>query len=340
MSTTPSVRRRRPITVALLAALLLVLGAAACGSDSGSSSSTTTGSGSSSSSGSSGSSFEPVSVEHLYGTTEIAERPERIVSLDTQWTDVLTALGSTPVGYLADEREGVLPWQDGMLDESTALTGGTVLPFEQIAALDPDLIVITYFLPSESDYALLSDIAPTIATLNPDGNVDTWQSIAEVAGQVLGDEDAATDLVADVDGQVAAVAEEMPQLEEATFAFANYIEGDAIYVLTDPNDGANILFTQLGMVIPESLQALGGGEAGRAQLSLEQISMLDAELLMMLTQGADPANIAGYAQLPAVQAGTVQIMDYPLAVALNTPTPLSIPYALELVEPTLAKVGA
>ncbi len=335
MSSAPPIRRR-PMAVALLTALLLVLGAAACGSDSdsGSSSSTTTGS------SSSGSGFEPVSVDHLYGTTEIAERPERIVSLDTQWTDVLTALGSTPVGYLADEREGVLPWQDGMLDESTALTGGTVLPFEQIAALDPDLIVITYYLPSESDYALLSDIAPTIATLNPDGNVDTWQAIAEVAGQVLGEQDAAADLVADVDGQVAAVADEMPELEGATFAFANYIAGDAIYVLTDPNDGANILFIQLGMVIPESLQALGGGEAGRAQLSLEQISMLDAEMLMMLTQGADPADIAGYDQLPAVQAGAVQIMDYPLAVALNTPTPLSIPYALELVEPTLAEVGA
>jgi iron complex transport system substrate-binding protein len=335
MSSAPPIRRR-PIAVAVLTAFLLVLGAAACGSDSdsGSSSSTTAGS-SSSSEG-----FEPVSVDHLYGTTEIAERPERIVSLDTQWTDVLTALGSTPVGYLADQMEGVLPWQEGMLDDSTALTGGTAMPFEQIAALDPDLIVITYMLPSESDYGLLSDIAPTIATLNPNGSVDTWQSIAEVAGDVLGEQDAATDLVADVDGQVAAVAEEMPQLEGATFAFANYIAGDAIYVLTDPNDGANILFTQLGMVIPESLQALGGGEAGRAQLSLEQISMLDAEMLMMLTQGADPADIAGYDQLPAVQAGAVQIMDYPLAVALNTPTPLSIPYALELVEPTLAKAGA
>jgi iron complex transport system substrate-binding protein len=233
----------------------------------------------------------------------------------------------------------VLPWQDAMLDESTALDGGTVLPFEQIAALDPDLIVITYFLPSDSDYALLSDIAPTIATLNPDGNVDTWQSIAEVAGQLIGDDAAAAALVEDVDGQVHALAEGLPGLEGTTFAFANYVPGDSIYVLTDPEDGANVLFSQLAMVIPPGLLALDAPQ-GRAQLSPEQIGQLDAEVLMLLTQGTDPATITGYAQLGAVEAGTALVVDYPLAVALNTPTPLSVPWALEQVEPTLARAAA
>jgi iron complex transport system substrate-binding protein len=326
--------RRTTLAVLLIATLLLVAGATGCSGDSHSSSSTADGSGEVGSED-----FDPVTIDHLYGSTEVAERPERIVSLDLQWTDVLTALGAPPAGYLADELEGTLPWQTE-LGGSTVLEGSMAnLPYEKIVDLEPDLIVVTYYAQSSTEYERLSEIAPTIATLNEEGSVDTWQSIAEVAGQLVGGEDVATALVEDVDGQVDALAEELPGLEGATFAFANYVPGDLIYVLTDPDDGANVLPTQLGMVIPSDLRALDAPQ-GRAQISLERIGLLDAEVLFLLTQGTDPATITGYAQLPAVQAGAAMVLDYSQAVALNTPTPLSIPWVLEQVEPTLVEVGA
>ena len=43
-----------------------------------------------------------VTVTHLYGETVVSGRPERIVSLDVQWTDVLTALGHPPVAAAID----------------------------------------------------------------------------------------------------------------------------------------------------------------------------------------------------------------------------------------------
>jgi iron complex transport system substrate-binding protein len=61
---------------------------------------------------------------------------------------------------------------------------------------------------------------------------------------------------------------------------------------------------------------------------------------MVLTNGADPAEIPGYADLPAVAAGAALEMDYAAAVALNTPTPLSIPYALDLLRPALEAAAA
>ncbi|MFT3853383.1 MAG: hypothetical protein QM733_11690 [Ilumatobacteraceae bacterium] len=81
--------------------------------------------------------FQPVTISHLYGSTEIKQRPERIVSLDTQWTDVLIALDTAPVGYLGDPNvpDG-FPWRGDMLATSTRIDATNALPFEQIAALE------------------------------------------------------------------------------------------------------------------------------------------------------------------------------------------------------------
>jgi hypothetical protein len=51
-------------------------------------------------------------------------------------------------------------------------------------------------------------------------------------------------------------------------------------------------------------------------------------------------SIAGYDQLPAVRTGAVSVMDYVTAVALDTPSPLSIPYGLDAIRPALERVGA
>lgn len=330
MLSTPA-RRRSAVVLAL--ALPLTLASACGGSDDAPSASGTGG-------GASSADFEAFAVDHAYGTTEITEQPERVVSLDDQWTDVLLALDHPPVGYLANPgAPDGLPWREGLLTDATELTGASELPYEQIAALDPDLIVITYNAPSQEDYELLSGIAPTIATLG-DGAVDPWQDIAEVAGRLHGVEDEVAALVDGIDAEVAAVRSELPGLEGASFAFANYVPGDAVYVLTDAEDGANVAFTQLGLVIPESLTALATGSGGRAKISFEELSRLDTELLAVLANGADPASIPGFDRLPAVQAGAVTVMDYVTAVALNTPSPLSVPYGLEALRPALERVGA
>jgi iron complex transport system substrate-binding protein len=323
------------------AALVFVVALAGCsgsGADEEASSSTTTGD----ATAEEAPAFEPVTIEHRYGATEIDSRPERIVSLDTQWTDVLTALDAPLVGHLQDiTLQGDLPWQEvggstPLVAASTADKGDLM---EEIIALDPDLIVVTYLAEDQGDYDDLVAIAPTISPLS-DSQVDTWQAIADVAGQVLGDTEAADALVAGVEDEVTALAEELPGLEGKTFTFANYVPGDAMYVLSDPDDGANVLFGRLGLVIAPAILDAEDDSPGRVKLSLELVDLLDADLIMVLTNEADPAEIPGFSDLPAVAAGAALEMDYAAAVALNTPTPLSIPYALELLRPALEAAAA
>lgn len=320
----------------LLSALCLAMLVAACGgSDEADPTTTTAASG-----GSDTTEFEPVTFEHRYGTTEVDERPQRIVSLDTQWTDALLALGTTPVGYLADYNvpDG-FPWRGDDLADSTEMTATDALPMEQIAALRPDLIVVTYFAQNQADYDKLAAIAPTITTLS-DAEVDTWQEITVAAGQVVGEPATADEVVASVDGQVAAVAEELPGLAGKTFAFANYVKGDAIYVVSDPDDGAVVLFDQLGMVISPAILEAAGNETGRVKVGFERTDLLDADLLALLTNGEDPSTIPSYDTLPAVKSGAVSLLDYADATALNTPTPLSVPYVLEVIRPALEVAAA
>ncbi|MHB1139023.1 MAG: ABC transporter substrate-binding protein [Microthrixaceae bacterium] len=323
--------------LALLSAALLLF-VAACGSD-GSGGDADADEPAGSGSGSTAE-FEPVTIDHVYGSTEVEALPERIVSLDTQWTDALLALDETPVGYLADYSipEG-FPWRDDLLADSTEMTATDALPYEQIAALEPDLIVVTYFAEREADYEKLSAIAPTVATLS-DNQVDTWQDITLAAGEILGQEGQAQEVIDEVDGQVAEVAAELPGLEGKTFALVNYVKGDAFYVVSDPEDGAVVLFTQLGMEISPEIIEAGDGASGRATISLERTDLLDADLLLLLTNGEDPSGIPGYDTLPAVTSGAVALLDYGTAVGINTPTPLSIPWALEELRPQLEAAAA
>jgi len=278
-----------------------------------------------------------VTVEHRYGTTTIEGRPERIVSLDTQWTDVLVSLDAPLVGAGLDPQveTGRYPWQDVVPDDVEPITiTDTNVPFEAITELRPDLIVITFYAQNESNYERLSQIAPTIPLLGEE-EVDAWQDIAATAGRVLGVEQEVAALVDEADQRSADVLRELPGLDGRTYALANYVPGDALYVVADPEDGAGRFFSQLGLEIDPDLLAIADGEAGRATLSLERVDELDADLLVLFTNGADPEEIPGYDELPAVRAGAVAVLDLPAVTGLNTPTPLSIPYSLERIRPAL-----
>jgi iron complex transport system substrate-binding protein len=323
-------------TLALLA-LLLALATTACGSDdpsdAGGSSSGTDAVADGASEGSGG----PVTIDHVYGSTTVAETPERIVALDNQWLDVLLALDGPVVGAALDpqvEDGGRYPWQD-VPEEVEGIEVTDAIPYERVAALQPDLIVISWAAETEDVYEQLTGIAPTVATLG-DRQVDTWQDITTAAGEILGQEDEAAALIQDVEGQTAAVADELPGLDGKTYALANYVPGDAIYVVADPDDGAATFFAQLGLQIDPELLEIADGATGRVEISLERIDELDSDLLLLLTNGADPADIPGYDALPAVESGAVAILDLPTAVAVNTPSPLSLPWALDELRPALA----
>lgn len=323
-------RRTAGIGIVLASALLV----GACGGDDDDSTGATGDEGTEESSGTSAETG-PITIEHSYGETTLDAPPERIVSLDTQWTDVLTALDAPLVGaaVLGEGGGEPLPWQE-LGDDVELLPVTDGIPYEAVAGLTPDLIVITYGAVEEADYERLSEIAPTIPLLGEE-DVDPWEDIAAAAGEILGAPDDAAALVAEAEEMAADLRAELPGLEGRTVAFANYVPGDVIYVLTNPGDGANVFFTRLGLELDPELVGQDDQATGRMELSLEHIDQLDSDFLALLTNDADPDDIPGYANLPAVQDGAVTIMEMDTAIALNTPTPLSLPYALEQIRPAL-----
>jgi iron complex transport system substrate-binding protein len=233
---------------------------------------------------------------------------------------VLVALGVQPVAHATDPNagdSGLFPWQTGLDADVTPIElSPDSLPLEQIASLEPDLILATWVAADEPAYQSLSDIAPTLPLLEGPG-VDRWQDMAAVAGDLLGLEDEAG----------------------KTVALANYVPGDMIYVVTDPADGANVLFQDLGLELDPELGAAPGAESGRTPISLEQATLLDSDVLVIFSNDGDPHDLAGYDGLPAVSAGSVAELGYGEVVGLNTPTPLSIPYSLDFVRPALEVAG-
>lgn len=324
------------VLVGLVAAGTLTVGCGGSGGDSGSQGSTdsTVASGV----GSGGTAFEPVTIDHVFGRTEVTERPERIVSLDPQWTDVLLAMGISPVGYITSTQiddSGTFPWQEDLLADSEPIDYTDSIPLEAVAALQPDLVLGTYVFTDQAAYDKLAGEFEVIAAPTEE-QVQSWEDLATVTGEFLGDLDGAEQVIEDVNAQVMKVADELPGLQGKTIAFANYYPaGNQLVVLSDPDDGANVLFSQLGLGLAPGIVALGDRANGRTELSLEQISALDGDILLILTNGSDTADIVGWDQLPAVEAGTAQVLDLAEAWALNAPSPLSIPWALEEIRTTL-----
>lgn len=284
----------------------------------------------------------PVTIEHANGTTTIEQRPERVVSLSVQWTDAMVAMGQPPAAYVLDAASGETepyPWQAGHLDGAARLDIAGEIPFEDLVEAAPDLILVTHAVADPAMFDRLQQIAPTIGLLG-DRQVDRWQDQVEVLGRVLADPARAEQVIGDVEQQVADLAAEFPGLAGKTYALANYVPGDSIWVVADPEDGASELFKALGMHTPQPLLDAAAGAAGRVQLSLEQVSMLEADLLAILPNGGDPGDLPGYADLTSVRTGAVAEMVFADVVGINTPTPISVPYVLDLLRPALEAAAA
>ncbi|MBJ7479102.1 MAG: ABC transporter substrate-binding protein [Rhodococcus sp.] len=291
-------------------------------------------------------------IDHKFGATTITGTPTRIVAADTQWLDVLLELGIQPVGYLSagtmgDER-GLFPWESGVdasakeLDRSAIQQVGVPLKAEEVAALDPDLILGGFSVADQDDFDQLSKIAPTIAGLS-EVQVDPWQDQVEILGRVLDKESRADEIVEATNGQIDALAQRLPGLKGKTALLSQYVfPTSQLVIVADPKDGASGLFTRLGMSLPPKLVEEAGVTGGRLMLSPERVDALSADVVVLLPNGGtldDMMKLPGFADLPAVKSGGLAIVDYPTVAGLNTPSSLSVKYSLESITPQLEAVA-
>jgi iron complex transport system substrate-binding protein len=322
---------------ALVLAVALLLGAAACGSDGGASESSST-----TEASSTGSAF-PVTIEHKYGETVVEAKPGRVVSVGYQDQDPLLALGVVPVGirdWFGDQPYAVWPWAQELLDgaEPEVLPAAEI-NFEQVAALQPDLIVGVSSGMTQTEYDRLSQIAPTIMqTADQPDYQETWQTQTRLIGAAVGESEKAEALIAEVEGRFEEEATAHPEFagKEGT---VSYVFEDGTIGAYAPGDARSRIITDLGFVIPQVVIDAAGDQF-YSQFSLEEIDKLDHDLLLWISyEDAAVAAIKASPlrqQLEVVSEGGEIFMTEMEAGASSFSSVLSLPYLLDTLVPKLA----
>jgi len=280
-------------------------------------------------------------IEHKYGSTTIEGIPERIVSVGFTDQDAVLALGVVPVGirdWYGEQPYAVWPWaQDELGDAKPEVLQGEI-NFEQIAALQPDLIVGVSSGMTEEQYTTLSEIAPTLAQSGEyvDYGVP-WQEQTRVIGQALGRQAEAEKLVADVEAQFAAARQQHPEWDGASALVAAYFNNE--YGAYSAQDVRGRLLASLGFEVPAEINELAG-ESFYASISRERLDLLDTDaLLWIVSTEAERQAIENdplYQQLDVAKQGRAIFLDQQLSGAASFSSVLSLPYLLEELVPQLA----
>lgn len=285
----------------------------------------------------------PVTLEHKYGSTTIAEQPQRIVTVGLIDHDALLALDIVPVGtseWFGGHPGSVWPWaQDRLNGVIPEAVGGDAIAFEKIAALQPDLILALYSGIKQEEYDLLSQIAPTVA--QPGAYADygiPWQELTVTTGKAVGQEERAQTLVAEVEAKLAQVRADHPQFEGATAVVATPFQGIWVY---GPEDVRGRMLTSLGFALPEGLAEVTGTEFG-GNLSLERADLLDVDVIIWLDPEDAEGDLGGpvYQSLPVHTEGREVFVDSyndPLGGATSFVSVLSIPFLLDGLVPQIAE---
>ena len=254
-------------------------------------------------------------------------------------------LGVIPVGIrapgTAEQPSGTWPWaQDELGDAEPELLSpnGVELNVEAVAALDPDLIVGIYSGMTQSEYDLLSAIAPTIAQASEFVDYGTpWQEQTRIVGRAVGKAQLAEDLVTSIEDRYASIRAEHPEFVGATSAVAFSFDGSpGAYTSSDVRSR---LLTDLGFVIPPQFDEIAG-DSFFASFSAEELELLDLDTVVWIV--GDDLALDAILDLPLRESlgvrdrGREVFADFELSGAFSFSSPLSIPYLLDELVPKLA----
>ncbi len=291
---------------------------------------------------------ETRTIEHKYGRTAIEGMPGRVVSVGYTDHDPLLALGVRPVGirrWFGDPPRGVWPWARDELGGATPeLLPADAINYEQVAALEPDLIVGISSGMTRNDYDTLSEFAPTLPQSDrwPDYGVP-WQQQTLVIGRAVGREERARRLVEGLERRFERVRREHPEFDGATVSVIG--TGDGLFYLYSTVDRSVKFFTSLGFGLTEEAARIAPDNRYYVEIGEEQFGVADADVLVCFSASpADEERIRSnrlFRRLDAVREGRVVYLsenDDPLKGALSFNTVLSHPYLLEDFVPRLSRL--
>lgn len=287
----------------------------------------------------------PVVIEHPWGSTVIAAKPERVAAIGWGNQDVALALGVIPVSFerqkSSDDPAGqsadAFPWTTEALArlgaQTTAIFDTTedgALDFQAIAATNPDVILAAGYDPRAlvADFERLSQIAPVVPP--PDYYYRAWWR------ETIRQDSAALGLSAEGDAYIARIegliadATTGAGFEGKTAAFLDIEVRGLSTIGMSADDRRMGLLGDLGFDTPHAMTAVRDSGGRFAFVRADQLADVDiivanGDGALLRALRADP----GWSTVPAVKYGAVIALaaDDDLSWAID-PTALSLPWAL------------
>ncbi|KKC36645.1 hypothetical protein WH87_13455 [Devosia epidermidihirudinis] len=289
----------------------------------------------------------PVTITHVHGDTVIEKAPVRVVTLGWMTQDIVADLGIIPVGTpkvtWGDDGTGLLPWFADTIkaigpERPALLSIDDGIPFEDILALDPDVILAPMSGIDENDYARLSSIAPTVAYDKSawDGR---WQDVTMTIGKALGKSAEAEQLIADTNAAVAAERDAHPEFAGKSAIFAYIVPGSGIMHVYSPDASRVQMLVDLGFSLPPAVAAFPDD----TDVSTERLGEIDTDVLVSWHNEPEDIDFVKtdsvFSRYRAVAEGHyVGFADPSLVMAVVAPSPSAIRWSLAILVNDLAEV--
>ncbi|MCE0540783.1 ABC transporter substrate-binding protein [Kineosporia rhizophila] len=288
----------------------------------------------------------PLTLESPWGETVLEKRPERVaIVTGANDLDNTLALGVTPV--FADKYMAEYEWavDAGANDVENLGEITDVIPFEDVAASEPDLLIAIQTDEAfvADSYDKLSQIAPVLVAEKTSWDV-TWQESVELIGQTLDLSAAADKVVTEVEGKVAEQKAAHPEFAGKSISFVEWHAGmESLTFRSFEGSATADVFGDLGFV-PSAAASKFSRDS--IMVSKENYGELDADVLMLAASkelSEDIQTEPVFKAIPAVAEGHFTLLDTekePSAGwAMSWPSALSLPWITELVTPQLAEVA-
>lgn len=286
----------------------------------------------------------PVTVQHAFGETTVAERPERVATVAWANHEVPLALGIVPVGFARanfgdDDGDGLLPWVSDRLSELGAevpplFDEGDGIDFEAVAATQPDVILAAYSGLSQSEYDTLSKIAPVIPYT--DGPWSTgWREMIRLNSAGLGLAEEGEALIDRIEGQIADVVADHPSVAGKSAMFVTHLDIRDLSVIRfySGNDPRVRFLADLGLRSPQAVTEATVPGRYSGEISAEKIDLF-ADVDIIVSYGGRAlfdrvkSNLLTSRMKTVENEAVVLLGNDPVGTAAN-PTPLSIPWVLD-----------
>ncbi|MQA94532.1 MAG: ABC transporter substrate-binding protein [Streptosporangiales bacterium] len=219
----------------------------------------------------------PRTIQHHKGSTQLKDKPKRIVALDNSLVEAVVALNGNLVGGIGSYRDqkGFPPYL-GDAVKNTKDVGPLDSPnLEAVAALQPDLIV-SASVRHEDLYDQLAQIAPTVfvETTGP-----TWKDNIELLGKALGQEQVAEQKLSAYETRAKKIGDAINEKEgDPTISIVRFIDGPTRIYL--PKTFSGIVLQDMGLARPENQR---DPEEFNLEISEEQIEQADGDVVFYST---------------------------------------------------------